>query len=145
MTKIIYLLLLNLMYLNSFCNSTQLKTSNIGFIGDSLKNNKKILQSLIGKWSMCTVKSKKGKSSYNVCPIIIFYKDGRGEKNSGSNKKELFNWELKNDTLHITNHLKNDKGAFADNEYIVGFESKKDFLELEIKNIIKEYSYILRK
>jgi deoxyadenosine/deoxycytidine kinase len=121
-----------------------------------------VLDSLYGKWQICsiieaTVKNNKDEeineetqTAFNVCPQIIFYKNMDGIVIL-SGRTEKIEWRINDRNLIIENigdSLIESPFILSKNYKMFFYKDKKNRyleLELKIKDINGSYSYILRR
>ena len=101
--------------------------------------------SIIGEWTLCTIKTRNSQSYYYVCPIINFNNNGMGRVKFSLGEDEMFNWKLRNDTIYIQSNLEDPDRTFGHDRYIAKYEKKKEFEELELRNAEADCSYFLRR
>lgn len=81
----------------------------------------------------------------NICPIIIFKKDGLGILKNTNGKEYSFNWIIVNKKICFSFDKKGDEDSFFSSdkefEFKVYYDSKNSFLELIESN--KNYKYVL--
>jgi hypothetical protein len=121
---------------------------------DSLKEKRKIEDnngsfSIIGEWSMPYTKSAKSTTKCNQCPYAIFEKDNTAKVISPSGQAEMYNYSIKNDTLLFSYTKANEKtessSSYFNGKYLMVIKMEKDYFELELKQIGKDFSFVLRK
>jgi|GEM_PF-2201639 len=123
---------------------------------DSYKNeislkSKENLSNIIGEWGIYeTIEYTENGTSKteinsvcNACPKIKFQNDQTGILTYPNGEMSLINWKITESILTIENE--NEKLKYFDNNYEIRFTKENNFIELELKETKKKYSYILRK
>jgi hypothetical protein len=102
---------------------------------------------IIGKWSMPYTKSGNSTIHCNTCKSIVFEKKiAKIMAHYGEIEIERYNYIIKNDTIFFSNVNNSSKDmTFSDERFLMNFDDKHEFCELELRQIDKKYSYILRK
>jgi len=104
---------------------------------------------IIGQWSIPFTKDSLGTEVHcNVCPRIIFQNNGIAEVIKPFKKIEKYNWSINSDTIIFLisdNILQPNNAMFNNDKFIMIFKDRDNYNELELKQIQKNYSYILRK
>ena len=102
--------------------------------------------SLIGDWGVFATTSNGTQTNCNVCPRITFEKDGTATLDIPSGDKAKLRWKAEGLKLTIANiDSEVVQTTFLDSDYLMTFERKNKFLELELKQPDKNYSEILRR
>lgn len=103
---------------------------------------------IIGEWGYFVTTSMKGniqtETNCNACPKIIFRTNGTAKVIENSKDIENYNWIIKGDTI-LFSYNNISYNTFQDIKYQIIFTDKHEFIELELKQIEKNYSCILRK
>ena len=107
----------------------------------ALMNNESIKEnSIIGSWTNCVTQS--GDHSYyaNVCKIFIFKSDNKGYVVLPQNDSNYFTWNIKNDTLILSNLTGYD---FFENDTIFKLIYSDNNTEIALNSCIYDKSYTL--
>jgi len=159
------LLILILAIVNSCSNDVLLKKSEINYLGDFANqmsdSNLITTDSIIGEWTIysvktrstdsvkthntVSVKTRNTESTCYVCPQINFSNNGMGRIKLPLGEEEMFNWKINNDTISIFYTLDAKYRTISHNQYIMKFDKKQAFEELELRCTTRDYSYILRR
>jgi hypothetical protein len=103
--------------------------------------------SIIGKWSMPYTKSAKSTIRCNQCPYAVFEKNNIAKVISPSGEIEVYNYSITNDTLVFSykGNKKIDSNIYFNDKYLMSIKTEKDYSELELKQIGKDFLCVLRK
>jgi hypothetical protein len=100
---------------------------------------------IIGKWQICKMITDSIETAYNVCPAIIFAKDGKGRFQSPGGTGAIFQWKIKDTAVTFSFKSEVDKTLFisADTEFSLNFYKDGKIQFVELINSEKKYKYIL--
>lgn len=138
------LMLGNLNGQESFAKKTESKKT------ENSKNTKENQNDILGEWGIYQTiinnengNSKTETSVYcNVCPKVKFETEHTGILIFPNGEKSVFSWKIIDNILIIET---NDNSNYLDKNYLMKFTKKLNYIELELKETEKMYSYILRK
>ncbi len=122
-----------------------------GFSGNAQKKESFDKMLILGKWTIyATTEIKIGKTSEsltslcNSCPEVTFSSDRFAKIKFPNGNVETYVWRIQNNKLMFMLAGKIDNPKF-DSEYLIKIDQKKEFLEMELTEVNKNYSFILRK
>jgi hypothetical protein len=100
---------------------------------------------LIGEWGIYSTIREGVETNCNVCPIIKFDTNHMATVLLPSGDREKIQWRVKDNQLILTALGRTDIGRiFSDSLFEMTFTEKKEFTELELRQIERRYSKILR-
>jgi len=101
---------------------------------------------IIGEWTIYAyVTNIVEFTECNSCPKVVFKFEQSAIITYPDGKKEFLIWELKNDTLRFIGLDKQLGNTFYDSVYQFSITKFEKYEELRLKQIEKEYSYILNR
>ncbi len=100
---------------------------------------------IIGKWGIYVTINNKVHETCNDCPKVYFKKNSSSKLIKPSGEMEVFKWKVKNDTIFFSSNSNGKEKTFGNNKYLMKYERKEKFDELELKDIEHNNSYILRR
>ena len=107
-------------------------------------NNTNTSPKIVGEWSISIIAFKGLEGACNVCPKVNFNSDSSG-KITKSTVEEVFKWKVNNDTLTIFYDMNIQNKTFIDDQYVIDFGEKDNYIELKLINENKERYFILRR
>jgi len=109
-------------------------------LSKELFNNKNIKFNISGEWSVNLINAYQ----CNVCPKIIFYKNGNGKVGLTYSEMSFFKWEMKNDTtLNIKVFKKND--FLKEGIYNLKFTNNSELLTIKLGVTDNQNLYLFSK
>jgi len=157
MRNFIFILVFMIIFISCKAASTdndKIKSTKIGM--DSISNIHKN-ELFIGIWNLSKmittkIEYKNGSSIEtesatvcNVCPTIIFKKDGEGILSNADGKETLFKWTLCNDKIYFSFDRKSDEDSFFSLDKVFNLKTYSDSKNsyIELSEYSKKYKYIL--
>ena len=101
---------------------------------------------IYGKWDIFVNIRNGVRSNCNTCPKILFSRD-IAKLIYPSGETETYNYNTNSDTILFTNSMKNNKSNnnfYFDNKYLMILKKEKNYIELELKQLENNCSFILR-
>ena len=100
---------------------------------------------IVGSWGLCAEMCNDTVHQYNTCSSLYFKADGTGGYAKNSPFVEKFTWTYKKRILKFNNNSQNFSNTFADTAYFVTLNKRDSFVDLIIKHINQNSSYLLTK
>jgi hypothetical protein len=101
--------------------------------------------SIVGSWQMCKIISNGVETSYNVCPTVVFYQDGKGSVKSAEKTACDFEFITKSNKIFFSfKSLENKRAFFANGtEFTFNSYIKNDIEFVQLNQLNTDYKFIL--